>query len=239
MSSKTLKEFSQEINLDKKKLEDKLRYQKKVYGREFGTISAGIKYLSEEEQIAICKLLNIPIINKSFGDEFGTIPPPKTEENIAILQELKNQLSDLKDDKIYLQKQLSSEVTASSELRILLQQALKQTEKLQSELTELRTETSKLNAPKKTEIEAVNGNSVTTEKRNSDVAKEKNYNFVDPPKKPFSFDELHPDFNGFLSEFFKYGQQTGNWKISYRRARRLAKAKKQERKKDNKNGKNT
>ncbi|MGV8956170.1 hypothetical protein [Lactococcus lactis] len=67
--------------------------------------------------------------------------------------------------KIYLQKQLSSEVTASSELRILLQQALKQTEKFQSELTELRTENSKLNAPKKTEIEAVNGYSVTTEKK--------------------------------------------------------------------------
>lgn len=29
MSSKTLKEFAQEIKLDKKKLEDKLRYQKK------------------------------------------------------------------------------------------------------------------------------------------------------------------------------------------------------------------
>ena len=234
MSSKTLKEFAQEIKLDKKKLEDKLRYQKKVYGREFCTISAGIKYLSEEEQIAICQLLNIPIINKSFGDEFGTIPPPKSEENIAILQErnqeLKNQLSDIKSDKIYLQKQLSSEVTASSELRILLQQALKQTEKLQSELTELRTENSKLNAPKKTEIEAVNRYSVTTEKRNSDIAKEKNYNFVDPPKKPFSFDELHPDFNGFLSEFLKYGQQTGNWKISYRRARRLARAKREEQK---------
>ena len=49
-------------------------------------------------------------------------------------------------------------------------------------------------------------------------------------KKPFSFDELHPDFNGFLSEFFKYGQQTGNWKISYRRARRLARAKREEQK---------
>ncbi len=105
-----------------------------------------------------------------------------------------------------------------------------ETEKLQSELTELRTENSKLNAPKKTEIEAVNGYSVTTEKRNSDIAKEKNYNFVDPPKKPFSFDELHPDFNGFLSEFLKYGQQTGNWKISYRRARRLARAKREEQK---------
>lgn len=234
MSSKTLKEFAQEIKLDKKKLEDKLRYQKKVYGREFGTISAGIKYLSEEEQIAICQLLNIPIINKNFGDEFGTIPTPKTEENIAILQErnleLKNQLSEIKADKIYLQKQLSSEVTASSELRILLQQALKQTEKLQSELTELRTENSKINAPKNTELEVVKGNSVTTEKRNFDIVKEKNYNFVDPLKKTFSFDELHPDFNGFLSEFFKYGQQTGNWKISYRRARRLARAKREEQK---------
>ncbi|WP_416433015.1 hypothetical protein QK910_13665 [Lactococcus cremoris] len=64
-----------------------------------------------------------------------------------------------------MQQNLSSEVTASSELRILLQQALKQTEKLQSELTELRTETSKLNAPKKSEIESVNGNSVTTGKK--------------------------------------------------------------------------
>lgn len=232
MSLKTLKEFAQEIKLDKKKLEDKLRYQKKVYGREFGSISAGIKYLSEEEQIAICQLLNIPIINKSFGDEFGTIPTPKTEENISILQErnreLKNQLSDIKADKIYLQKQLSSEVTASSELRILLQQALKQTEKLQSELTELRTENSKLNVPENTEIEKLNRDSGTTEKTNSDVVKEKNYKFVDYPQKPFSFDEIHPDFNGFLSEFLKYGKQTGNWKISYRRARRLARAKKEE-----------
>ena len=105
-----------------------------------------------------------------------------------------------------------------------------ETEKLQSELTELRTENSKLNAPKKTEIEVVSGNSDTTEKRNSAIVKEKNYNFVDPPKKPFSFDELHPDFNGFLSEFLKYGQQTGNWKISYRRARRLARAKREEQK---------
>ena len=105
-----------------------------------------------------------------------------------------------------------------------------ETEKLQSELTELRTENSKLNAPKKTEIEVVSGNSDTTEKRNSAIVKEKNYNFVDPPKKPFSFDELHPDFNGFLSEFFKYGQQTGNWKVSYRRARRLARAKREEQK---------
>ena len=105
-----------------------------------------------------------------------------------------------------------------------------ETEKLQSELTELRTENSKLNAPKKTEIEVVSGNLDTTEKRNSAIVKEKNYNFVDPPKKPFSFDELHPDFNGFLSEFFKYGQQTGNWKVSYRRARRLARAKREEQK---------
>ena len=105
-----------------------------------------------------------------------------------------------------------------------------ETEKLQSELTELRTENSKLNAPKKTEIEVVSGNSDTTEKRNSAIVKEKIYNFVDPPKKPFSFDELHPDFNGFLSEFFKYGQQTGIWKISYRRARRLARAKREEQK---------
>ena len=111
-----------------------------------------------------------------------------------------------------------------------LKMPLQETEKLQSELTELRTENSKLNAPKKTEIEVVSGNSDTTEKRNSAIVKEKNYNFVDPPKQPFSFDELHPDFNGFLSEFFKYGQQTGNWKVSYRRARRLARAKREEQK---------
>lgn len=215
MTLKTIKEFAQEINLDKKKLEDKLRYQKKVYGRTFGTLSAGIKYLSEEEQITICQLFNIPFIDKNFGNDSGTIPAPKIEENFSMLQEqnraLKNQLSDLKADKNYLQKQLSLEVIANSELRILLQQALKQTEKLQSELTEQSTENPKLNSSQKTKLEAVNENSRTTEKRNS-------------------FDERPPDFNGFLSEFFKYGQKTGHWKTSYRRARRLARAKKEEQK---------
>lgn len=224
MSLKTIKEFAQEINLDKKKLEDKLRYQKKVYGREFGTVSAGIKYLSNDEQIAICQLFNIPIINRNFGDDSGTIPTPKTEENTSILkernQELKNQLLDIKADKIYLQKQLSSEVTANSELRILLQQALKQTEKIQSELTELRAEKSKISAPQNTEIKVTQDNSNTTEK--------KNYNFVDKPKKQYSFNELHPDYKGFISEFFKYGQETGKWKIAYLRARNLARVKKEE-----------
>lgn len=74
MSSKTLKQFAQEIKIDKKKLEDKLRYQKKVYGREFGTISAGIKYLSEEEQIAICQLLNIPIKKMGHIYRISNIP---------------------------------------------------------------------------------------------------------------------------------------------------------------------
>lgn len=287
MSSKTIKEFAQEINLDKKQLQNKLAYWKKKGKSTWNfsdTFSDGIRILTEPEQKRIYELLEIPIF-RQFSDDSEPLLEDDSSFEHSLFKEkillLENQLLEIKSDKEYLKNQIlkgqnekEELLKSNSELRILLQHTIKQNGTLQNALSEFTTENLKKEIPEnadtsdenqnqnasekssefyfnpsfaknntntdqKIEIEAVKGNSVTTEKRNPDVVKEKNYNFVDPPKKTFSFDELHPDFNGFLSEFFKYGQQTGNWKISYRRARRLAKAKKQERKKDNKNGKNT
>ncbi len=148
MTSKTIKEFAEFLNLDKKKLEDKLRYQKKNFGKEFGTISAGRKMLSEAEQIQICELLNIPVFVRNVHHNFGTSSTTENPEKISYLEnqnsDLKNQLLEIKKDKDYLQNQLSQESAANSELRILLQQSIKQTDKLQIELTELHTEILKL-----------------------------------------------------------------------------------------------
>lgn len=177
------------------------------------------------------------------------------------LLEIKSDKEYLKSQVLKGQNEKEELLKSNSELRILLQNTIKQNGKLQNLLSEVTTKNLKKeiqektditeenpiqtlskktsefhfnpNTSHKTETEAIDKKLSTIRKRNSDVKKADNYNFIDSSKNHFSFDELHPDFNGFISEFFKYGKKTGNWKTSYRRARRLAQAKKNE---ENKNG---
>ena len=64
MSSKMIKEFAQEVNLDKKQLQNKIAYWKKK-GKETwnfsDTFSDGVIILTKAEQERIYEIIRIPI----------------------------------------------------------------------------------------------------------------------------------------------------------------------------------
>lgn len=132
MSSKTVKEFSEIIGWDKKKLDNKLRYQKQKNGLELGTFSGGVRHLSDSDQKAICELLGIPFFRHFSGDS-GAMSE-KVSEKVPEIALLREQIGALKSDKDFLQKQNSDLLNANSEMRILLKQAQDHSEKLQLDL---------------------------------------------------------------------------------------------------------
>jgi hypothetical protein len=60
MTNRTRKEFAEYVKMDVKSLADKIRYQEKKLGIEFGQDFEDTKTYTECEQLKICKLLDIP-----------------------------------------------------------------------------------------------------------------------------------------------------------------------------------
>lgn len=63
MSNRTRKEFAEYVKMDVKSLADKIRYQEKKLGKSFGQDFTDTKIYSEQEQIEICELLEIPVFH--------------------------------------------------------------------------------------------------------------------------------------------------------------------------------
>lgn len=60
MTNRTRKEFAEYVKMDVKSLADKIRYQEKKLGIEFGQDFEDTRTYTEYEQLKICKLLDIP-----------------------------------------------------------------------------------------------------------------------------------------------------------------------------------
>ncbi|MFD2252754.1 hypothetical protein ACFSJM_00020 [Lactococcus formosensis subsp. bovis] len=238
MTSKTIKDFAQEINLDKKQLQNKLAYWKKK-GKETwnfsDTFSDGIRTLTNAEQQRIRELLGLPFLRQVSDDPEELSDTKIQTENILHKEKLsliERQLKETQSDKEYLKSQVihaqnenEELIKANAELRILLQNSMKQAEKLQIELSELSSENKK---------EDVLLNTDNTETKDIQTPSEKSSEFIFNPqhlKKSSSspkFEELYPDYQGFFSELFKYKRKKGNWKFAYRHARRLSRLKQKE-----------
>lgn len=231
MTSKTIKDFAQEINLDKKQLQNKLAYWKKK-GKETwnfsNTFSDGVRTLTTAEQQRIRELLGLPFL-KQVSDDSEELSDTKIQtENILYKEKLsliEEQLKETQSDKEYLKNQVLQAqnekeelLKANAELRILLQNSMKQADKLQLELSELSSENKK---------EDILLNTDNTETKEIQTPSEKPSEFIFNPqhlKKSSSspkFEELYPDYQGFFSELFKYKRKKGTWKMAYRHAQRL------------------
>lgn len=241
MTSKSIKEFAQEINLDKKQLQNKLAYWKKK-GKETwnfsDTFSDGIRTLTNAEQQRIRELLGLPFL-RQVSDDSEAISDTKNQTEDTLQKEklslIEQQLKETKSDKEYLQNQVLQAqnekeelIKANAELRILLQNSMKQTEKLQIELSELSSENKKedhlLN------VDNSETDSIQTPSENSSEFILKPQHLKNNSTTP-TFEELYPDYQGFFSELFKYRRKQGTWKIAYRHARRLSRLKQKENRK--------
>ncbi|WP_341485132.1 hypothetical protein VNN41_11095 (plasmid) [Lactococcus garvieae] len=231
MTSKTIKEFAQEINLDKKQLQNKLAYWKKK-GKETwnfsDTFSDGVRTLTNSEQQRIRELLGLPFL-RQVSDDSEAISDTKNQTEDTLQKEkfslIEQQLKEIKADKEYLQNQVIQAqnenkelIKGNAELRILLQNSMKQTEKLQIELSELSSENKK-------EDSLLNVDNYETESIQTPSEKSSEFIFNPQHLKNNSttptFEELYPDYQGFFSELFKYKRKNGTWKMAYRHARRL------------------
>ena len=230
MTSKIIKDFAQEINLDKKQLQNKLAYWKKKGKGTWNfsdTFSDGVRILTNAEQQRIRELLGLPFL-RQVSDDSEELSDTKIQtenrlhkEKISLIEE---QLKETQSDKEYLKNQVIQAqnekeelLKANAELRILLQNSMKQVDKLQVELSELSSENKK---------EDVLLNTDNTETKEIQIPSEKSSEFIFNPqysKKelPPKFEELHPDYQGFFSELFKYKRKQGTWKMAYRHAQRL------------------
>lgn len=238
MTSKTIKDFAREINLDKKQLQNKLAYWKKK-GKETwnfsDTFSDGVRTLTNAEQQRIRELLGLPFLRQVSDDSEELSDAKIQTENILYKEKfslIEQQLKETQSDKEYLKNQVLQAqnenkelIKANAELRILLQNSMKQADKLQLELSELSSENKK---------EDILLNTDKTETKELQTPSEKPSEFIFNPqhlKKSSSspkFEELYPDYQGFLLELFKYKRKNGNWKFAYRHAKRLARLKKKE-----------
>lgn len=211
MTSKTIKDFAQEINLDKKQLQNKLAYWKKK-GKETwnfsDTFSDGIRILTNAEQQRIRELLGLPFLRQVSDDLEGLSDPKIQTENIIHKEKfslIEQQLKETQSDKEYLKNQVLQApnekeelIKANAELRILLQNAMKQADKLQIELSELSSENKK---------EDVLLNTDNTETKDIQTPSEKSSEFIFNPQhlnKSSSspkFEELYPDYPGFFLNY--------------------------------------
>lgn len=238
MTSKTIKDFAQEINLDKKQLQNKLAYWKKK-GKEIwdfsDTFSDGVRILTNAEQQRIRELLGLPFLRQvSDASEEFSDTKFQTENRLhkGKLSLIEQQLKETQSDKEYfkhqvLQAQNEKEelLKANAELRILLQNSMKQVDKLQIELSELSSENKKEDVLLKAD---------NTETKEIQTPSEKSSEFIFNPQHlkksppPLKFEELYPDYQGFFSELLRYKRKNGNWRRAYRHARRLFRLKQKE-----------
>lgn len=214
---KTIKEFAEEIGLDKKQLQNKLTYWRKKGTDTWNfsdTFSDGVRYLSEDEQKAIYELLGIPVFDKNsdtFSDGFRH--QSDTQNSKIIL--LQNQISELKSDKEFLQKQLSNADKRDSEMRILLKQAHNFSNELQLEIQQLKAQKTSL-------IHDISDNNSDTYKSNenasSDIISEQNSDGVSDTK--FRFIEKYKYQNqSAVFVFWDYLQSGAGFKSAYYNAR--------------------
>lgn len=127
---KTIKEFADELNMDKKQLQNKLNYWKKKGAETWNfsdTFSDGVRTLTKAEQERVCELLGIPIFRQN-SDGFQK---SENDENVELLKE---KIATLEEDKKFLQSQLETQNQANAEMRILLQNSLKQLSEKVSEI---------------------------------------------------------------------------------------------------------
>ena len=143
---KTIKEFAEDIGLDKKQLQNRLAYWRKKGANTWNfsdTFSDGVRYLSEDEQKAVCELLGLPVFDlnsDAFSDGFRRQSDTQNSE----IDLLRSQISDLKSDKKFLQKQLSNTDQRDSEMRILLKQYQDFSAELQLKIKQMENQKSEL-----------------------------------------------------------------------------------------------
>lgn len=99
MPNRTRKEFAKYVKMDVKSLADKIRYQEKKLGKSFGQDFTDTKIYSEQEQIVICELLEIPVfhveVHTKVEHEFMS---EKQREILKANFEQMNELLDLIED---------------------------------------------------------------------------------------------------------------------------------------------
>lgn len=190
---KTVKEFADELNMDKKQLQNKLNYWKKKGAETWNfsdTFSDGVRTLTKPEQERVCELLGIPIFRQN-SDAFQN---PKNNENIEWLEK---KIATLEEDKKFLQSQLETQNQANAEMRILLQNSLKQ-------LSEKVSEISKIENLKTLDNKEMNHISEVSEK---------------PSENEELFWKMNPNYKGYWNERLRPLRE-GKWD---RRSWRLAK----------------
>lgn len=98
-TDRTRKEFADYIKMDVKKLADKIRYQEKKHGINFGHESEDNIIYTEQEQYEICKLLEIPIftvsVHNQTEDFLSELNREKIKNSFAQLSELIRQIDDV------------------------------------------------------------------------------------------------------------------------------------------------
>lgn len=196
---KTIKEFADELNMDKKQLQNKLNYWKKKGAETWNfsdTFSDGVRTLTKPEQERVCELLGIPIFRQS-SDGFQK---PKNDENVELLKE---KIATLEEDKKFLQAQLETQNQANAEMRILLQNSLKQLSEKVSEIYRIEN------------LEAVDTKEID---KYSEVSEK-------PSENEEFFWKMNPNYKGYWNERLrplregKWDRQS--WRLAKLRAYRL------------------
>lgn len=196
---KTIKEFADELNMDKKQLQNKLNYWKKKGTETWNfsdTFSDGVRTLTKPEQERVCELLGIPIFRQN-SDGFQK---PKNDEDIKWLEE---KIAMLEEDKKFLQAQVETQNQANAEMRILLQNSLKQLSEKVSEISEME------------KLETVDTKEMN---RVSEVSEK-------PSENEELFWKLNPNYKGYWNERLKPLREgkwdRQSWRLAKLRAYRL------------------
>lgn len=99
MAQRTRKEFAEYLKMDVKSLADKIRYQEKKLGKSFGQDFTDTKIYSEQEQIEICELLEIPVFHVEVHTKVEhDFMSEKQRETLKENFEQMNELLDLIED---------------------------------------------------------------------------------------------------------------------------------------------
>ena len=190
---KTIKEFADELNMDKKQLQNKLNYWKKKGAETWNfsdTFSDGVRTLTKAEQERVCELLGIPIFRQN-SDGFQK---SENDENVELLKE---KIATLEEDKKFLQSQLETQNQANAEMRILLQNSLKQLSEKVSEIYRIEN------------LETVDTKEID---KYSEVSEK-------PSENEELFWKMNPNYKGYWNERLRPLRE-GKWD---RQSRRLAK----------------
>lgn len=78
-NKKTIRELANELNIERKKVKNKVDYLKRN-GEISADIQSGVIYLSEADQITVCKSLNVPIFYANLAD--SQLPVNQLKEQV-------------------------------------------------------------------------------------------------------------------------------------------------------------